>query len=304
MQERQQKKRGLWIIAALAVVTVIAAFVFNQSANKEDNINGLVPAGSFSHAHGIAVDVENMSKLYIATHHGLFMLENDEDLYRVGSSQDDFMGFSAHPTNPKIFFASGHPPRGGNLGFQKSEDGGHTWQKASNGLRGPVDFHAMAVGQVDPDLIYGYYSGLQRSQDGGVTWEMLDVDLPDIIYLATDTEEKDTVYAATAGGLYASTDQGESWTMIESLSDSVVMTAAIKPDDNRELIVSTETRGLVRSKDKGQTWQTVEDILSDVPILYLAFARTEPNTIYAVNQNNVIFKSTDSGQKWSKVFND
>ncbi|MBI2030127.1 exo-alpha-sialidase, partial [Candidatus Kaiserbacteria bacterium] len=54
------------------------------------------------------------------------MLENEKDLYRVGKSRDDYMGFSPHPTEADVFFTSGHPSRGGNLGFQKSDDGGAT----------------------------------------------------------------------------------------------------------------------------------------------------------------------------------
>jgi hypothetical protein len=43
------------------------------------------------------------------------------------------MGFTPHPTNPSILYASGHPAGGGNLGFIASEDGGRSWSQAKDG---------------------------------------------------------------------------------------------------------------------------------------------------------------------------
>ena len=142
----------------------------------------------------VAIQSTDSNKVYIATHHGLLVLVNEKDLFRVGTSRDDYMGFSVHPTNPNTYFSSGHPATGGNVGFQKSEDAGMTWKKISNGLGGPVDFHAMAVSPVNPDLAFGWFQGnLQRSTDGGKTWVKFATSVP-YVALAGDTKDENVIY--------------------------------------------------------------------------------------------------------------
>ncbi len=154
----------------------IGFILFNTSlkkSNTQENANqNLIPADAITHGHGLSVDVNDPNKLYIATHHGLMVLINDKELYSLSNKKDDYMGFSPHPNDSKILYSSGHPESGGNLGFQKSQDGGFTWEKVSDGLEGPVDFHAMTVSPVNPNLIFGWYHGnLQRSINQGKTWK-------------------------------------------------------------------------------------------------------------------------------------
>ena len=85
------------IMALTAIVFTLGACSNRARTNSfEKNLN---PIDAITHAHGLAVDVENSSKLYIATHHGLLVLENGKELFRVGKSQDDYMGFSPHPSD-------------------------------------------------------------------------------------------------------------------------------------------------------------------------------------------------------------
>src|SRR3989338_507722 len=134
-------------------ITIILGIIFliiiaNACTQNNQDSNKLYPVKGFAHGHGLAADVSDPNKLYIATHHGLFVLVNEKELYQIGKSQDDFMGFSVHPIQSNTVYTSGHPTTGGNLGFQKSEDGGFTWRKISDGFDGAVDFHAMSVSPV------------------------------------------------------------------------------------------------------------------------------------------------------------
>ncbi len=79
------------------------------------------------------------------------------------------MGFTPHPADESVLYASGHPAGGGNLGFIVSRDGGRGWSSLSPGVGGPVDFHQMDVSKADPSVIYGAHGGLQASRDGGRT---------------------------------------------------------------------------------------------------------------------------------------
>ena len=191
-----------------------------------------VPLTSVAHIHGIAADPADPQRLYLATHHGLYRAAPDGTAERVSQHRDDLMGFTPHPADPGIFYASGHPERGGNLGFIVSTDRGVTWRQISPGLRGPVDFHQMDVGRSDPNVIYGTHGGLQRSADGGKSWTMIGPAPEGLIDLAVAPESADTLYAATETGLLISRDSGRTWaaammlrrpaSMVESAADGNV----------------------------------------------------------------------------------
>src|SRR5262245_6800739 len=81
-----------------------------------------------THFHGLAVD--ESSRLYLATHDGLFIVEpKDGTAYPLSEIRHDLMGFTPDPRNPSVLYASGHLARGGNLGLIASEDGGRSWRQ-------------------------------------------------------------------------------------------------------------------------------------------------------------------------------
>lgn len=294
--------KKFWLFIGAIVLVFITILVLPDKTQKQDNY--LTPADSMRDTHGLAVDVADSSKVWIASHTGLYLLKDDKDLYLVGSGRDDYMGFSAHPTEPNTFFSSGHPVRGGNIGFQKTTDGGRTWEKISNGVGGPVDFHAMTISQVDPNIIYGWYRGnLQKSIDGGKNWQIIDSDLnAQIIYLTTDPQQKDKVYAATNAGLFVSQDQGKSWSQLSmNLASDAIITAAINPSNTQEFLVYGQRLGLTKSSDGGKSWSKVEAPWADSMVMYISYDKNKPNVTYAITQNIEIYKTIDGGGTWNKV---
>lgn len=292
------------LLVAVAGVGVVLAFTRSRGGTAEGRGgDALRPVRNITHGHGLAVNIADPSRLYIATHEGLLVLVNERDLYRVGRSEDDFMGFSAHPTDPKVFFSSGHPRRGGNIGVQRSDDGGVTWKRIALGVRGPVDFHAMTVSPANPDLLYGWYAGaLQRSTDGGKSWEALAASLPNVIHLTADRERADVVYAATVNGLMVSTDRGASWSSTgEALRGSAVTAIATFPNRPQELLAFSDRLGLVKSTDGGATWRAIAERFDGETPLHIAIARQHPETVYVLTEKNSIYRSSDSGEQWNLV---
>lgn len=271
-----------------------------QEVNQWNNLHAVA---TISHGHGLAVDVADPTKVYIATHQGLFLLTNEKELYRVGDVQDDLMGFSSHPSSPNIFFSSGHPHTGGgNLGFQRSDDGGLTWKQVSRGMNGPVDFHAMAVSPVNPNLIYGwYYNALQRSRDQGKTWEVVSTNVSQVISLAADSANGKTVYATTAHGIQVSTDEGVTWALLSSETLGAVSALAIHPQKPQTMLSFSEKLGLARSSDGGATWQTINAGTGSQPVMFIAFSKTDPQKIYAYTHGNELYGSQDEGTTWAKI---
>ena len=286
------------VIGISVVVTLLVAFLL-FSAPSEDNSNKPEMVNSLQDAHGLAVDRKNSSKVYIATHTGLLVMNNDGEFQRAGTALDDYMGFSAHPSDPNTFYSSGHPSRGGNIGFQKSTDGGRTWQKVSNGVAGPVDFHAMTVSQADQNTIYGWYRGqLQRSSDEGKNWQVAPSNIANVIVLATSPTANNTVYAGTVNGLQLSHNQGNTWSGLNL--GGVVTALAVDPTSEQELVAYSDGQGLVLSKDSGSTWKKLSSYSGGM-VMHLAYDVQNPTNMYLINQNLEIHKTTDGGETWKKV---
>ncbi|MBI1934432.1 hypothetical protein HY464_01100 [Candidatus Peregrinibacteria bacterium] len=263
------------------------------------------------HVHGLAVDQSNSNRVYIATHDGLFTLSGVEgfspttDLQRVGSSRDDFMGFSAHPTNPNVLFSSGHPKSGGNIGFQRSEDGGETWKKISNGNpSGPADFHAMLVHPANPNHIYGWYRlRVHRSLDGGQTWEVLPNQPPEVLSFAGDPKDANTLYIGTISDLLVSTDKGASWTKTtDAIGYDVIFDIETEPTGT--LLLAMRDRGIVRATVGNNGKAILENVGKlpggDVP-QHLALDPKNAATMYVFGKSNALYKSVDGGKNWQKV---
>lgn len=118
-------------------------------------------------------------------------------------------------------------------GMYRSDDGGRSWESIEKGLPSSFGFPA-AVHPRDPDGLYliplnGDIKGrfmpegnaaVWRTGDAGASWQARRAGLPqggayfNVLRqaMATDTLEPAGVYfGSNAGGLYASTDEGESW---------------------------------------------------------------------------------------------
>jgi hypothetical protein len=249
-----------------------------------------------THIHGLAVDRANVGHLLIATHHGVFRAAPDGTAERI-SPVADFMGFTPHPVDTEVFYGSGHPPEGGNLGFVVSSDGGATWQQRAPGVNGPVDFHQMTVSLVDPDVIYGAHGSLQRSEDGGHTWSVVGSLPADLISLAASGQDMDTLHAGTRDGLKISQDGGRSWQAL--LTGVAVSVVAVTGEG--DLFAFVPGHGLVRADEGTADFVTLAQGWGDHVLLHLAFDTDEPRRIFAASQHGAVFASEDGGLTWSEL---
>ena len=276
-----------------------AIFSFNASAAFAEDSTSVAVLAKNTHFHGISVDESDSSRIYLATHHGLYIFGADYKAQRVAEVRD-YMGFTPHPTDPAILFASGHPAGGGNLGFIASTDGGRSWTKLSDGAGRPVDFHQMDVSKADPNVIYGVYDSLQLSGDGGKTWKQIGKAPDDIISLAASSIDVNTLYAATGKGLQRSTDGGRTWTM-----EAGQPTTMVHVTHDGTVYAFLIGKGLVRASENNLAWQAVKDFNQEY-LLHFAADPRDAKRLYAIAFNSrarsqSVIASRDGGQNWSPV---
>ncbi len=297
-------QKNYLVVGGVAILLLGSLLFFGSSnkLNKSGVENNLTPVSSFSHSHGIAVDVADPQKIYIATHEGLYLLSRDRDLYQIGKTQDDLMGFNSHPTEAGVFFSSGHPSEGGNIGLQKTTDGGITWKRVSDGLGGRVDFHAMTVSYANPNIIYGFFGDkLQRSVDGGRSWEYAKGIIAPFS-LSSDPKNEDVVFASTQNGVQVSKDGGDTWqSMSPQLEGGAVSIFVLDPTSAYALVFSEKLSGMGKSIDGGVTWEKMQETFGDGMVLYVAFSKSQPGLVYSLTNKNSVYKSTDSGDTWVRV---
>jgi photosystem II stability/assembly factor-like uncharacterized protein len=286
----------LFGIIALGAAGVLASRSFSAG---ETTVSAL--AGE-THFHGLAVDPRDPDRLYLATHHGLFLVGPAGTAQPISESRDDFMGFTPHPADPNVLYASGHPPGGGNLGFIVSRDGGKSWSKLADGVGGPVDFHQMDVSKHDPKVIYGVYGGLQRSADGGRSWTMIGPAPEGLIDLAAG-RLRDRLYAATRQGLLRSSDGGRRWEPAHMSRRPVTMVYATNDGRIYAYVVGI---GLIHAEEPGLDWKVRGGGIGGSYVLHLAVAPTDKRRLYAVafnptDRSQSLLVSTDGGESWSAL---
>jgi len=286
----------LFLLIAAAILAV--ALLLRPLAAENMTISEIAEK---THFHGIAVDPRDASRVYLATHHGFFVVGPDGMAKRVSENADDFMGFTPHPTDPSILYASGHPASGGNLGIIMSTDGGRNWSRIARGVNGPVDFHQMDASKADPKVIYGVHGDLQVSRDGGHSWQRGGTAPDGLIDLAASAKDVNRLYAATKGGLFASEDGGKSWRIADILTRPTTMVQTGLDGRIYAFVVGT---GLLRTTEPSLDWSVVSNDFGDNYILHLAIDPTDNRNLYAVTleaqtRKQAILVSRDAGQTWS-----
>jgi photosystem II stability/assembly factor-like uncharacterized protein len=291
-----------YLVAFALVVVGAGAFLATRSHSEASTT--VEALARETHFHGIAVDSSDPDRLYLATHHGLYAVAPDGSATRLSPVQD-FMGFTPHPTEPSMLYASGHPAGGGNLGFMASEDGGRSWSQLAEGVGGPVDFHQMDVSPADPKTIYGAYADqLQVSRDGGQTWEVVGPAPEGLIDLAASSKDPNMLYAATQVGLLKSEDGGRSWQDAYWLREPATMVHVTPDGAVYAFVVGT---GLIQTMQPKLTWRTIsKDGFGSGYVLHLAVDPEEESNLYAVtvepqSHTQRLVSSRDGGETWSAL---
>ncbi len=316
-----KKQRYLHIILTLTSLTLISCSLFsnnNKSPEKtppvvvEKPVNvTLTPAKNWqknNHIHGIGVHPTNPLIIYVGTHEGLLTYNEKKQWFLVGKSQDDYMGFTTHPTDNTKFYSSGHTPKGGNLGFQMTTNGGESWQQISMPNQ---DFHALAIAPSNPKIMYGFITSgnprIMKSEDEGKNWQSTQmtglIDAP--FNLVVNPTNPNHIYATTRYGIYESQNSGDDWLLLGDTQKTQVLGLAASQERDKIVLYGyrfdQSLPGIYRSYNQAQSWEKLGDIPGGV--LFMAIAPSNPRIIYAVTNKNLVFQSQNFGTSWQELKN-
>jgi photosystem II stability/assembly factor-like uncharacterized protein len=241
------------------------------------------------HVHGLGVNPAD-SALYIATHTGLFRMEEGSDRSeRVGDRRQDTMGFTV--LGPDHFLGSGHPDLRDDLppllGLIESSDGGRSWESIS--LLGEADFHAL---RATGSLVHGYDASGERlmlSGDGGRTWTTRRPPGP-LADVVVDPDDPDHLVAAGQAGLLRSPDGGRTWSPLGAPPGLLAW-----PTRDALYAVSFDGRALL-SSDGGGSWSPTGRVAGEPAALTAADSRT---LIVALHDGGFA-NSSDGGRTWKE----
>ena len=219
-------------------------------------------------------------------------------------------------------------------GVYKSTDAGRSWTHVGLAEAGQVG--AIIIDPKNPDIVFvasignpfapNHERGVYRTTDGGRSWKQ-------VLYVSDSTGAADlefapddprTVYAtmwrverkpwtiisgAREGGIYKSTDGGESWIKLTiGLPKELIGHAdlAVFPaDPNRvyALIEALPGGGLYRSDDRGGTWQlaNTQAPLLDRPFYYCNVEAAPDNADLVYVMATGFWRSSDGGRTFASA---
>lgn len=283
-----------------------------QSSHQEEVPTREAKIPGVEHIHALTYDAQ--ANLLLGTHGGLFKSADRGKTWqkvnvRGSVNADDWMSLVPDPRNHQIIFAGGH-----DLGVIKSTDGGTTWMRSDEGIRG-TDIHGLTINQRNPDMLFAYSvgNGVFRSKDGGASWHRMD-DGPEnqgvraFAYMAVQTTMDKSMGWDNWGLLFAGTADGISqafscfcgWvTTTNVFTNTTVYTLATLHKDIETMYAGTKD-GLWKTADEGKTWKQSEGP-KGMKITAIAINPDDPHEVIASTEDGTIYRSGDAGTSWQQM---
>ena len=195
-----------------------------------------------------------------------------------------------------------------NFGIAVTRDNGWTWeQHAFNNYIG-----SCCQSPSNPDVIYATTgnSGVMKSVDGGRTWVTkshgIEVHMG-CSCIRIDPTDENIIYIGGLGchGIYKSTDAGESWLKLSTMSNYQIEIDPFNPSVLYGSFLS-EVNGLQKSIDGGETWSWTPWVFPrlDCGVDYIHVSPHKPDLVYIAGYRRALpgeylWESRDGGETWS-----
>lgn len=186
--------------------------------------------------------------------------------------------------------------------FNKSVDGGMTWEVKDQGLGFLWYLNDFDVSDSDPDVVYGG-SGAQtyiaKSTDGGETWQytssVADLTGP-VTTVKVHPSDSESVYAgAQYGGAYHSSDGGQNWNSLGS-SESLVWWTSIEISQFDDIMWSSRA-GMFMQDENGELNPSNVGF-SEFLMNRLVYAPSDSSYLYATSNAAGFSKWVPDSENW------
>lgn len=227
----------------------------------------------------------------------------------TGTGQPNGMGrvnaIAFHPTDEDIIYAGA--PQGG---LWESEDGGQSWTVLTDdqptlGVSSIIvsnnNSDIILIGSGDRDAGDSEGMGVFKSTDGGETWILSNDGMGNrtVGRMIQDPNNADVIIAGTDGGIYKSTDLGDSWNYVKSGNVKDVL---FKPD-NSNIVYGIAGSNFFKSTDNGDSFTTISINAPGGSRGAIAVSPANPDYVYALLASGSVYgstsRSTDAGETWT-----
>lgn len=200
-------------------------------------LNVGLPPDQFLPAASLSIAPSHPATLYAAANFPVIYksVNGGADWTAINTGVNDASGnvrsLAVDPANPDVVYA------GDSGSVYKSVDGGLSWNRASNGLRGGAN--SLVIDPANPSVLYaGGSLGVFKSADGGGNWASASAGLPpsssSVNSLIIDPVNRSTLYVVVHfgpdRGIFKTTDGGGAWNAVsKGLPGGTVTALAIDP---------------------------------------------------------------------------
>ncbi len=210
---------------------------------------------------------------------------------------------SVHPDHPRTLYVGLFD------GLYKSADGGASWHSITTGLNSR-DIKTVEIVADNPMRLYcgstGF--GISRSDDGGESWTNLKGEVANTLvnHIHLVNQRDETIWLATATGIYRKAGSEEKWTNT-FLNSRLIHAVTSLPDHPETLLAGLLYAGFARTTNAGGRWYYANNGVEasgnfyDSPVQF-AFIGADSGTICAVTINGDFYISQDAGQSWKFAY--
>ncbi|OGU33252.1 MAG: hypothetical protein A2057_08620 [Ignavibacteria bacterium GWA2_35_9] len=166
---------------------------------------------------------------------------------------------------------------------------------------GSVYYNQFVIHPQNPNIIVTstWSAAVFRTSDAGETIEKIEIGTgkTQIVSLALPFDKENELFIEVSGYYLYSSDVGKSWQFISK--GSSIPDIVINPKNSNSVFIKKDDKTLWRSYDRGLTWTLLKTF--EQWINRIAISVSDTSIIYAAGDFS-LFKSTDSGDNWFKVY--
>jgi photosystem II stability/assembly factor-like uncharacterized protein len=224
----------------------------------------------------------------------------------MGLIDTTVLSFAASPNGGEIFAGTN-----GQGVYRAGADGG-SWAACNNGLttKARKTVRALAIGpnELGINVFAGTDDGIFLFASYGESWTSKDLMYVNALALREYGSGGIILYAAITGGVYASTNNGTTWTeksMGLPYTDVTTLDVSNPGSLDENIFAGVHLHYIFRSTNGGVNWTNITNNngLTASWVWALAVCPDAPENIFAGGDGGV-FLSTDNGTNWSAVNND